>query len=272
MANRVQKFVGSAFAATALVPVDLTVHGGAQMTCFGLTGSFAVRRLIEDREGRVEIVLLEPQSTEIGPRAEALGASLGSPLYAERLQANLRELYQFKKSLSEAGRQRFQVTLISSLPGVTCYQADGWLLTTVFPFHRRADEAPQSWVAEDSRTGRVVSETFRYLRDTAGRDFEERMFLVVEPDGDRRRLRYVGPGADDAVYVVTADRRATGWAAGDGPVDVLLPDDDGDLTRQRYKAHQVAKDTPCFAAVEREVRGKYGDGLAGERVLALLPT
>lgn len=231
----------------------------------------AFRRLIEDRGGDVEIVLLETQSSEIGPRAEALGDALQAPRYEERVETNLRVLYQFRKSLSDMGRERFRVRLISFLPGVTCYQIDDRVLTTVFPFHRRADEAPQSWVAEDSRIGRIVGETFRYFRDSVGKDFDERMLLAMDLGGDSRPLRYVGPDRDDAVYVVTTDPSVTGYATEGHPVDVVLPDEDGDRTRQRYRARLVDAGTECFAAVEDAVRGKYGDRLSGERVLALSP-
>ncbi|NUP49308.1 MAG: hypothetical protein HOW97_18670 [Catenulispora sp.] len=240
----------------------------------------AFRRLLQDGGGRVEIVLMEPQATEAGLRAAALNAAWDGPPdyrdYVERLRANLCHLYQFRKTLTEPARSRFEVTLVSWLPGVTCYQADDVLLTAVFPLYHRSDEAPQIRVPEDSRPGLVVAETFRFLRDRVGHGFEERMLLAVAAAeaggqaGDRgcdRLMPYVGPDSDDRVYVIAGD-----CAIADGePVVADVPDDDGDSVRRRYRARVFERTDARFADVASAMLRKYGDEVAEERVLALLP-
>ncbi|MBS2551048.1 hypothetical protein KGQ19_29680 [Catenulispora sp. NL8] len=238
----------------------------------------AFRRLLQDAGGRVEIVLMEPQAIEVGLRAEALTAAFENPQdYVERVKANLCHLYQFRKTLTESARSRFEVTLVSWLPGVTCYQADDVLLTAVFPLYRRSDDAPQICVAEDSPPGHVVSEAFRFLRDQVGHGFEERMLLAVASGdvdldadaaaGNGCRMRYVGPDSDDCVYVLAGD-----CAIADGERVVAdLPDDDGDSVRRRYEARVFERSEPRFTRVADELVSKYGDEIAEERVLALLP-
>jgi hypothetical protein len=234
----------------------------------------AFRRLLQDAGGRVEIVCMEPQAIEVGLRAEALAAAFEGPQdYVERVRANLCHLYQFRKTLSESARSRFEVTLVSWLPNVTCYQADDVLWTAVFPLYRRSDDAPQICVSEDSPRGHVVGKTFRFLRDQVGHEFEERMLLAVVPGDsatgatDRCRMRYVGPDSDDRVYILAGD---CGIADGE-PVVADLPDGDGDSVRRRYRVRVVERSEPRFARVASELLSKYGDEIAEERVLALLP-
>lgn len=234
----------------------------------------AFRRLLQDVGGRVEIVVMEPQAIETGLRAEALNASFeGSQDYMARVRANLCYLYQFRKTLTESARSRFEVTLVSRLPGVTCYQADAVLWTAVFPLYRRSDDAPQICVSENSPRGHMVSETFHFLRDRVGHRFDERMLLAVassdQEDGTTGgcRMRYVGPDSDDRVYILAAD-----CAIADGERVVAdLPDNDGDSVRRRYRARAFERSEPRFDRVASELFSKYGDEIAEEQVLALLP-
>jgi hypothetical protein len=127
----------------------------------------------------VEIVLLDAEASVIGLRVEALGGGASSTAYRECIEDNLRELYVLGEELRHSGALgAFRVKLIDSLPGITCYQCDEYILTTFYPLIRRADQTPQSWVSADSRAGRFVSETFEKLWQRGG-DLADLLFCEM---------------------------------------------------------------------------------------------
>jgi hypothetical protein len=232
------------------------------------------RKLVEGG-GRVQVLLLDADSADAAERMEALRGELPASEYEERMEANLRELYLLRQSLSSSARDRFQVRLIESFPGITCYQVDNYILTSLYPPVQRACEAPQLWVRRDSAVGWLVQRRFDDLWG-ASTDFLPRMSRDVEfsPAGTGRAVlaetRFVG--YNGTLYLALEDLDLAEQAERQHLVEVLVPDED-DRVRKRYRARVVSQDQdPDVREHERvayALHRKYGDLVNGHAIFAL---
>lgn len=155
------------------------------------------------RDGRVRILLLDPDSPAADQRTAELGGQDDVGLETRR---NLRILDAFRRNLPDGLRQRFEIRLYHAAPSVQIYQWDDRLLASFLPLGRRSGDSAQLEVSVESPLGDFVAERFDELWQQ-GKPIDEYMTLrltIVDRVGAREYTsRFVI--LDGRVYV--ADER-----------------------------------------------------------------
>ncbi|HYN93605.1 MAG TPA: hypothetical protein VES42_07125 [Pilimelia sp.] len=112
------------------------------------------------RHGRVEILLLDPDSPAAAQRTKELR---GHGDVAREVRQNLRVLAAFRQDLDGSMRERFEVRLYTAAPSVAIYQWDERLLASFLPLGVLSGDSTQLEVSVLSPLGSFVAERFDEL-------------------------------------------------------------------------------------------------------------
>jgi hypothetical protein len=112
------------------------------------------------RQGRVQILLLDPDSVAAAQRTAELRGHGDVSLETRR---NLRVLDGFRHGLDDVLRQRFEVRLYSVSPSVQIYQWDNRLLASFLPVGQLSGDSAQLELSVESPLGVFVMERFDEL-------------------------------------------------------------------------------------------------------------
>jgi hypothetical protein len=155
------------------------------------------------RHGRVQILLLDPDSPAAAQRTAELGGHGDVGLQTRR---NLRLLDAFRRSLDDGLRRRFEVRLYRAAPSVQIYQWDGRLLASFLPLGRLSGDNVQLEVSVDSPLGTFVAERFDELWRQA-RPIDEYMTLRLTVDDGAEAREYASRfvTVDGRHYVADAE-------------------------------------------------------------------
>jgi hypothetical protein len=155
------------------------------------------------RHGRVQILLLDPDSPAAAQRTAELGGHGDVGLQTRR---NLRVLDAFRRGLDEGLRRRFEVRLYRAAPSVQIYQWDGRLLASFLPLGRMSGDSVQLEVSVESPLGTFVAERFDELWRQA-RPIDEYMALRLTVDDGAEAREYTSRfvTVDGRHYVADAE-------------------------------------------------------------------
>lgn len=188
-------------------------------------------------QGEVQVILLDSESREVQQRAAAtLDMPDGPRVYRQRIEANLRALYQLQTELRQAGLgNRFQVRLVDQVPALASYQCDDRMLATVRPLTRPAEQASQRWIRAESSEGRFIMAMFARLWEDATR-LEDRLFCHIRCSSEESHPAPFVRLADGEAAYLSLDPYTAPHVVGHEVAVAGLPDGQG----RRGEAHWIA--------------------------------
>jgi hypothetical protein len=215
---------------------------------------------VMDREGSVQILLLDPDSLAVTLRARELDQSPEHTDVHREIMRNLRALHRFEQQLAPHNRRQFEVRLYSASAGVTLYQWDNRALVSFLSIGRLSGQGAQLEVLMGSQVGSFVDQRFTELWQI-GRPmdrFLQSRVTLVDADGLRRDFACQYVDNAGARYVVHTEVLAHMARRRQGDLIAHLEDDPARPLRLRL----VDDDSELHVTLTDRFMVKYGAELS----------
>jgi hypothetical protein len=215
---------------------------------------------VMDREGSVQILLLDPDSLAVTLRTRELDRSTEHTDVHREIVRNLRALHRFEQQLAPHKRRLFEVRLYSASAGVTLYQWDNRALVSFLSIGRLSGQGAQLEVLMGSQVGSFVDQRFTELWQISrpmDRFLQSRVTLV-DADGLRRDFACQYVDNEGARYVVHTEVLAYMARLRQGDLVAHIEDDQARPLRLRL----VDDDSELHVNLTDRFMVKYGTELS----------